>query len=174
MNRPRKHVIVMGIHLNSRGYGFALFEGPLAPIDWGVVEVRRTNKRVQLLDRVRAQFERFVPDIVVLQNTTDPRTRRTHRIRHLNEMVMELAEELCIGLVTYSRDDMRRCFDYVGPVNKDRIAAAIAKHIPELDRFVPPVRKPWMSEDARMGIFDAAALVLTFFHKAGDANEATA
>jgi hypothetical protein len=120
----------MRIHLNSRGYGFALFEGSMAPVDWGVVEVRTTDKRAQLLERVREQLERFVPDVVVVQNMTDPRTRRTHRIRRLNETVMELAEELCIGLMTYSRDEVRRCFDYVGPVNKDRIAAAIAKHVP--------------------------------------------
>ena len=27
----------------------------------------------------------------------------------------------------------------------------------------PPPRKPWMSEDRRMGLFDAAALALVFF-----------
>jgi hypothetical protein len=36
-------------------------------------------------------------------------------------------------------------------------------HIPAFERYVPPPRKPWKSEDARMGIFDAAALALTFF-----------
>jgi hypothetical protein len=33
-----------------------------------------------------------------------------------------------------------------------------------LGRFLPPPRKLWKSEDARMGIFDAAALALTFFY----------
>jgi len=42
-------------------------------------------------------------------------------------------------------------------VTKHKIAEAIAKHIPALDLYVPPARKPWMSEKARMGIFDAAA-----------------
>jgi hypothetical protein len=29
---------------------------------------------------------------------------------------------------------------------------------------MPPVRKIWMSEDRRMGIFDAVSLAVTFFH----------
>ena len=31
--------------------------------------------------------------------------------------------------------------------------------------YVPPERKPWMSEDPRMGIFDAAALAWMYFHE---------
>jgi hypothetical protein len=59
---------------------------------------------------------------------------------------------------------VRQQFAYLGSVTKDAIAMAIAKHIPAFERFLPRPRKPWESEDARMGIFDAAALALTFFH----------
>jgi len=44
-----------------------------------------------------------------------------------------------------------------------QIAETIAKNIPALDLYVPPVRRPWMSANSRMGIFDAAALALVFF-----------
>jgi len=47
------------------------------------------------------------------------------------------------------------------------LALVIAQHIPAFERYLPPPRKPWMSEDARMGLFDAAALALTFFQSAG-------
>jgi hypothetical protein len=40
----------------------------------------------------------------------------------------------------------------------------IAKRMPAFEPFQPAPRKPWQSEDARMGIFDAAALALTFYH----------
>jgi hypothetical protein len=46
------------------------------------------------------------------------------------------------------------------------MAEVIAKHIPAFVRYVPPPRKPWMSEDARRELFDAAALALVFFQKA--------
>ena len=41
------------------------------------------------------------------------------------------------------------------PGNATRVAA--------FERFLPPPRKLWMSEDARMGIFRAAALALTYY-----------
>ena len=38
-----------------------------------------------------------------------------------------------------------------------------SKRFPELAPRLPRSRKPWMSEDYRMSIFDAVALALTFF-----------
>jgi hypothetical protein len=49
-------------------------------------------------------------------------------------------------------------------MTKNEIAEAIARRVPALHLYVPPARKPWMSEDARMGIFDAAALAFMYFH----------
>jgi hypothetical protein len=40
---------------------------------------------------------------------------------------------------------------------------AIAKRFPELALRLPRFRKPWMSEDYRMSIFDAAAFGLAYF-----------
>jgi hypothetical protein len=56
-----------------------------------------------------------------------------------------------------------RAFAGVGVINKRQLAEAVAKHIPAFQRYLPRVRKPWMSEDSRMHLFDAAALALTFF-----------
>ena len=47
--------------------------------------------------------------------------------------------------------------------NKARMARAIAARFPELARCLPPERKPWMSEDLRMAMFDAAAMALILF-----------
>jgi len=74
------------------------------------------------------------------------------------------AESYGLPVRFFSRNDVRRRFAYLQTVSKDTIAAAIAKRIPTLGRFLPPPRKLWKSEDARMGIFDAAALALTFFY----------
>jgi len=51
----------------------------------------------------------------------------------------------------------------IGVTNKRQLAEAIAARIPAFERYLPPPRKPWMSEDSRMNLFDAAALALTFF-----------
>ena len=47
--------------------------------------------------------------------------------------------------------------------NKNEIARFIAARFPELARSLPPERKPWMSEDSRMAIFDAAAFAFASF-----------
>ena len=75
----------------------------------------------------------------------------------------ELADQKEIPAVQYSRTQAQRCFAQFGATTKLEIAVVIAEHIPAFERYVPPVRKPWMSEEARMGLFDAAALALTFF-----------
>jgi hypothetical protein len=50
-----------------------------------------------------------------------------------------------------------------GRGTKHALAEIIAKRFPgELASRLPPKRKPWMSEDYRMSIFDAVALVLAF------------
>jgi hypothetical protein len=85
----------------------------------------------------------------------------------LNEAIAGLASSRGIPVHAYSRDEVRNMFGYLGAPNKHTIAEAIAKHIPAFERYVPPPRKPWMSEDARMGLFDAAALALVFFQRAG-------
>jgi hypothetical protein len=46
---------------------------------------------------------------------------------------------------------------------KHQIAVVIAGKFPELAPRLPPVRKPWMTEDARMAIFDAVALALAHY-----------
>jgi hypothetical protein len=88
----------------------------------------------------------------------------------LNADIAELGEERGIPMYMYTRKDVCSAFGYLGALNKQIIAEAIAKRIPAFERYVPPPRKPWMSEDARMGLFDAAALGLVFYYRAEVAN----
>ena len=43
---------------------------------------------------------------------------------------------------------------------------------PEIKRQAPPKRKPWMSEDERMNLFDAVALGVTARAEMGQARAA--
>ena len=167
MTSSGRYSVVAAIYLNSRGFAFVLFEGPLAPRDWGVVEARGKDKRERLLSRIDRLLSRYTPDVLVLQDTSHNGTDRPHRIRRLNEAVAEAAERYGLQVLSFSRTEVREHFAYLGSVTKDTIAGAIAKHIPAFERFLPPPRKLWQSEDARMGIFDAAALALTFFYANG-------
>jgi hypothetical protein len=71
-----------------------------------------------------------------------------------------------------SRTKVRQVFAPLGATKKHRIASVIAVRFPELAARLPPERKPWMSEDSRMTIFDAAAFALALF--AGEKHSAVA
>ena len=50
---------------------------------------------------------------------------------------------------------------------KFQIAETIAKQVPAFSLYVPPERKPWMSEDPRMGIFRRCGLGMEVFLRPG-------
>ena len=132
-----RYKLVTAIYLNSRGFAFVLFQGPLAPQDWSTVEARGEVKREKILTRVDALFARHRPDVVVLQDTSHTGTDRPHRIRRLNKAIAEAAKQYGFPVVFISRDAVRQHFAYLGRVTKDTIAAAIAKHTPAFERFLP-------------------------------------
>jgi Holliday junction resolvasome RuvABC endonuclease subunit len=167
MNGTRRYAFVLAVYANTRGFAVVLFEGPLSPIDWGVKEMRGRRKHARALTRVNKLLDRYEPDVLVIQDTSPQGTQRARRITKLNGAIAQLSEARTIPLFRYSRLHVLEAFRAYGMPNKHELAEIIAKHIPAFERYVPPPRKPWMSEDARMGLFDAAALALVFFQKAG-------
>ncbi len=163
MKARRRYNLVIAIYPSARGFAFVVFEGPLSPVDWSVREVRGRHKNQRCLVGIAAVLERYRPEVLVLQDMSPTGTHRAHRLRELNTSIGELGEDRGITVCAYSRAQVREAFEPFSLANKHAIAEAIAKHIPALERYLPPPRKPWMSEDARMGLFDAAALALTFF-----------
>ena len=63
-------------------------------------------------------------------------------------------------VVMLPRDSVLKTFEPSG-TTKHEIALAIAQAFPELTSRLPRKRRPWMSEDESMNVFDAVALALT-------------
>ena len=80
---------------------------------------------------------------------------------------------LTVRKIAQSR--VKRTFLPWGIRHKNQMARFVAAKFPELARHLPAERKPWMSEDLRAAIFDAAAFALAFFlaSKAPDQHEKT-
>ncbi|QHP67439.1 hypothetical protein EI171_08360 [Bradyrhizobium sp. LCT2] len=165
MRALRRHALVLSVYLNTRGLAFIVFEGHLLPFDWGIRETRGPQKNNTCLLRITTVFDRHAPDALVIQDTSEQGTQRARRIRNLNTSIVKLANDRGIRVFAYSREQVRRAFEGYGCPNKHSLAELIAKHIPAFQQYVPPPRKPWMSEDRRMGLFDAAALGLMFFQE---------
>jgi hypothetical protein len=167
MRDTKRHLITLAIYFSTRGSSFVLFEGTLSPYDWGIFEVRGPRKEAKCRRKIMELFDRYKVDVLVLQNTGPQGTRRASRLMTLNAAVEAAARQHAIPVSKYSRADVYSTFAPAGFSNKQALAELIAKHIPAFERHVPPPRKPWKSEDAKMALFDAAALALVFFQKAG-------
>ncbi len=155
--------LVLSIYPSTRGFAFVLFEGPESPFDWGVKEIKEKHKNAKALDEIKKLIDRYRPEVLVIEDSTSGESRRTSRIRKLYRMLSHLASVEYVDLVRYTRTQVRECFGFVGASSKYEIAKAIAIQIPAFAHRMPPFRKPWMSEDPRQNLFDAAALGLTFF-----------
>lgn len=159
----KTHDLVLAIYATRRGIAYALFEGPFVLVDWGLNDARRLNKNARCLKSIAKLIEMFHPDAVVVEDCDEPNSRRSNRIRRLNRGIETWTAKWDLATYRYSRGQIRQTFASRGATTKDGIAAAIAADFPELELRRPPERKPWMSEDHRMGLFDAVALALTFF-----------
>jgi len=163
MTERQRYELVLAIYLTRRGLAFVLFEGSFSPLDWGSRRRDGSEKNSYCLKAARTLFHRYRPDVVVLQDTSWTGTVRSRRIMNLNVAIFEAAEQQGLPVCAFSRDQVRTAFRHLPSPTKDAIAEAIAKHISAFQPYLPPQRKRWQDEDARMGIFDAAALALTFF-----------
>jgi hypothetical protein len=165
MNNEPAGDIVLAIYPTTRGIAFALMKSPLAPIDWGIKGAQGRDKNASFLQRVAALLDANQPDVIVLEDPTSPRLRRSARIERLTRAIETLAHDQAIDVRRYSRSEVQACFGRFGARTRYEIPMAIATRVPAFERFLPPIRKLWMSEDARMGIFCAAALALTYYNE---------
>lgn len=155
--------LVLAVYPFSRGFAFVFFEGPDSPFEWGVKEVREKHKNSKTLEEIKKLVDRYRPEVLVIEDTTDSGSRRTSRIRKLYRMLVHFARAEYVELHRYSKTEVRECFASIGAGTKYEIAKAIATQIPAFAHRIPRFRKPWMSEDPRQSLFDAAALALTYF-----------
>jgi hypothetical protein len=162
MTRKRTSAeLALAVFPSTRGFGYAVLEGPRSLIDWGVKSARCPQKNLESLQKIRELAAFYRPDVLVLEDYEGPGSRRAKRIRTLINMAAAYAAGEGMSTTFFSRAAVRACF---GLTTKRQIAEAIARRFPELEPRLPLVRRIWMSEDRRMGIFDAVSLAVTFFH----------
>lgn len=161
MNRARSQFFrILAIAPSTKGFGFAVLEGGAKLVDWGVKSASG-NKNVQSLAKVEELLAHYQPTVLVLENPAAPDTHRSSRIRMLTARLVVLAERREVKVKLLTRTRVRQAFFADGEGTKQAVAQILAKRFPEeLGSRLPPKRRPWMSQDYRMDIFDAVALAL--------------
>jgi hypothetical protein len=155
---------VLAIDLSSRGFGFIVLEGPTVPVDWGTRQVNRVDKASSTIAKVRDLIHVYRPHVLVLEDTAAPRSRRCERVCSLLGDLALHARSLRVRVVVVSVISVRTLFSASGATTKHLIAGVVAERLPELAPLRPPLRKPWMREDERMSVFDAAAFAMAHYH----------
>lgn len=164
MRRESIHDLrILAIDPTTKGFGYAVLEGPECLIDWGLVGARG-EKNPACLQRLARLLNDFKPGLLVVEDCGSGSSRRSARVQELISSARMLAEVRNVRSRAFSRSKVREVFSRFGAISKHQIATVIAGRFPELELKLPPFRKPWMSEDDRMSIFDALSFALTFFH----------
>ncbi len=167
----RRHDIVLAVHPNVRGIAYTAFDGPLAPVGWGIKRITGSDKNLKSVEAVQQLVEQFQPDILVLEDCSGPGSRKSDRVRRLHRLILNYAEGESIETHAYARHAIRECFKAVGAKTRFEIAAAIAAMVHVFSNKMPKAKKIWMSEDNRLKLFDAASLVMTYYCQAKSLDE---
>ena len=142
---------------STRGFGFAVLEGERL-VDWGIKPVTG-DKNAASIAKAKELLTFYRPARLILEDAESP--RRAARIRTLHAGLVSLAKEHQTRVLVLPRARVRRRFFADGAGTKHELAIQLAERYPdELKPRLPPPRRLWMSEDYRMGIFDAVALGL--------------
>ena len=118
--------LVLAIHPFSRGFGFALLEAPLSPIDWGVREVKGPNPEREYLAQAQSLIEQMQPDVVVLARLETSVLHRSKRRERFQRLLANYARGEGVRVVHYARVQVLACFEGVGAITRYQIAQAIA------------------------------------------------
>jgi Holliday junction resolvasome RuvABC endonuclease subunit len=161
MNKiPPQQFRVLAIAPSDRGFGFAVLEGRDTLVDWGIKRAKKEGKNIQSLKNVKELIVRYQPGVLVLEDASAKNSLRSPRIRRLCRQISKLAATQKVSVKLFSRDQVMKTFLPDGRRTKYAVAKIVAKRFTALK--LPPKRKAWQSEDARMNIFDAVALALVF------------
>lgn len=145
----------------SEVFCFAVLEESERLIDWGYRELK-ARSREEIAARLERIMARYEPELIVLEDMEE--SRRGQRARTFATAIEALAKTRGIEVERASRREAQAEFVGSGK-SKYEIAVAIARLFPELEARLPRKRKPWMTEDKRMGIFDALSFALVVLRR---------
>jgi len=154
--------LVVAIHPTYKGFGWVVFEGPLAPVDWGIAS-SKGNRSANSMRRLQEILNQYQPSVLVLEEFTGDRTRRGARMQDLAQSMRALATNRDIEVAIYPRKLVSELVADDPKSKRHRLAEAVCELLPILRFRLPPKRTAWQTEDSRHCLFTAAALAIAHF-----------
>src|SRR5215813_4631329 len=91
---------VLAVDPSTRGFGFAVLEGPNHLIDWGVKETK-TDKKQRSLKIIGDLIDQYQPSVVVVEDYAAKGSRRCDRARELINEISKFADKRNIKVRTF-------------------------------------------------------------------------
>lgn len=163
MNDHHSSELVLALVASPKGIMFTVWNSPLNLIDWGMRDRRGPERNARQLEVLVELIERYRPAVIVLPACSFRHERQSSKRCRFYRAAENYAAGYAIETKRYAKQIVRRTFQDAGAKTRYEIAQAIATQIPALSLKLPKKRKPWKAEDARLGLFDAAALAMTYY-----------
>jgi hypothetical protein len=158
---------ILAIALRSRRFGFAVFEGPIWLLNWGMVfyPLNNPTQHTATSKRVASLLTSFVPSVVVVGRTRLMNIPGESGVCPVLKSIRHEASSRAIPVLLMTRTEVRPVFHALHAKSKREIASMLAKMFPELLCKLPPERKIWESEHPIMTMFDAVALGFAYWQR---------
>ena len=155
--------LVLAVHPTSRGFGWVLFEGPMAPDLWAIATRKRDDYGPWCMKHFEKLLDQYRPRVLVLESRSATGNAKSGRAALLAQSMRGFAANHDIDVYAYSRVEVGAALVSNKSAKRDDVVKAVAKLLPVLNDRVPSERRNWESLDDRRCLFDAAALGLTHY-----------
>ena len=162
---PTDPTRIFAMDPTTKGFGYAVLETPFRLVDWGLAHVSG-EKESGAIARFEELLDQYRPDIVIIEDSTAPGSRRRPRVQKLLEKLRDTVRERGMAVHMIPRLAVVECFSAPDKrATKFSITQNLAETFPELAPKMPARRNIWQSEDERIATFDALALAVTYAMK---------
>jgi hypothetical protein len=159
---------VMAIVPTTHGFGWAVFENPLSLVGHGIFTEYR-NQRERCVEQADRLLGHYRPETVVFPKIDPNETRHGSRSHDLSKALKRIAKDQSADVVVLCRKAVLRVFAPEGANTRAEIATAVAARLPALYLRLPKPRRFDDGAAKSLAMYDAAALVLTFYENGATA-----
>ena len=162
MSSSQKSGLVLAVFPTSRGFGWILFEGPMAPVNWGIASVKN-NHSAWCMMRFGKLLDLYQPKAILFEVNVATEKAKSGRVAVLGQDMRGFAASRDIEIHLYSRAEIAAALLSDENASRRAVVELVADLLPILRDRLPSPRKPWQSEDGRRCLFDAAALGIAHY-----------
>lgn len=158
----------LAIFPSVAGFGWALFEGPIAPVAWKVCYAAKASKgsaekNRKCLAKAEHLIAKYRPATLVLEAFEGRGTRRAGRIKELCRSLISAAAMQGVEVRIITRTQIMACFASRNPKTREDVVGIVAEFVEELKSREPDKRSIWEGEDPNVAMFNAVALLIVHY-----------